>query len=73
MLAGVLELAFLVAVQLLIDQFLPGQDWNLIALAGASLLALYLCNTGLLMIVTYWGHILGISIETEMHRKSFDR
>ena len=71
-LAGVLELAFPIAVQLFIDRLLPGQDWNLIGLAAAGLLALYLCNTGLLMIVTYWGHVLGISIETEMRRKSFD-
>src|SRR5690606_30259738 len=71
-LSGVLELAFPIAVQLFIDRLLPGQDWNMIALAAAGLLALYLFNTGLLMVVTYWGHVLGINIETEMRRKSFD-
>ena len=60
------------AVQVFIDRLLPGQDWNLIAVAAVGLLILYLLNTGLLVVVTYWGHVLGINIETEMRRKSFD-
>ncbi len=36
------------------------------------MLAVYLLNTGLMVIVGYWGHMLGINIETEMRRKSFD-
>ena len=34
--------------------------------------AIYLLNTGLMVVVNYWGHMLGINIETEMRRKSFD-
>ena len=49
-----------------------GSGLELILLAAAALLALYLVNTGLMVIVNYWGHKLGISIETEMRRKSFD-
>ncbi|GLS10509.1 ABC transporter [Sinorhizobium fredii USDA 205] len=33
---------------------------------------IYLINAGLQVIVTYWGHMLGINIETEMRRKAFD-
>ena len=36
------------------------------------LLAIYLLNTGLMVVVNYWGHVLGINIETEMRRRSFD-
>ena len=32
----------------------------------------YVLNTGLQAIVNYWGHALGISIETEMRRQAFD-
>ena len=71
-LAGVLELAFPMAVGLFVDRLLPGEDWGLILLASAGLLAVYLLNTGLMVIVTYWGHMLGINIETELRRKSFD-
>jgi len=71
-LSGVLELGFPMAVGLFIDKLLPRQDWTLILIAAAALLGVYLLNTGLMIIVTYWGHVLGINIETEMRRKSFD-
>lgn len=71
-LSGLLELGFPIAVAIFIDDLLPGHDWGLITVASAALLAIYLINSGLMMIVTYWGHMLGINIETEMRRKSFD-
>jgi ATP-binding cassette, subfamily B, bacterial len=71
-LAGVLELAFPVAVTLFIDKLLPTNQLGLIALAVAGLLIIYLVNAGLQVIVTYWGHMLGLKIETEMRRKAFD-
>jgi len=70
--SGLLELAFPMAVRTFIDRLLPGEDWNLIILASAGLLGIYLLNTGLMVVVNYWGHMLGINIETEMRRKSFD-
>ena len=71
-LAGLLELGFPVAVKAFVDNLLPRQDWTLILLAAAGLLVIYLLNTGLMAVVTYWGHMLGINIETEMRRKAFD-
>ena len=70
--AGVLELAFPVAVTLFIDRLLPTGQLGVIALAAVGLLVIYLVNAGLQVIVTYWGHMLGIRIETEMRRKAFD-
>ena len=70
--AGLLELGFPVAVQAFIDRLLPGHDGGLILLGALALLGIYLCNTALTAIVTYWGHMLGINIETEMRRRSFD-
>ncbi|HEX2148181.1 MAG TPA: ABC transporter ATP-binding protein, partial [Pseudorhizobium sp.] len=43
-----------------------------IALAALCLLAVYLLSAGLQIVVVYWGHMLGINIETEMRRKAFD-
>ncbi len=71
-LAGLLELGFPIAIRGFIDQLLPGRDWGLILVASAVLLAVYLLNTGLMAVVTYWGHLLGINIETEMRRRAFD-
>jgi ATP-binding cassette subfamily B protein len=69
--SGLLELAFPMAVRAFIDHLLPGQDLPLIALAIAGLLALYLLNGALMAIVTYFGHVLGIAIETELRRRAF--
>jgi ATP-binding cassette subfamily B protein len=71
-LSGVLELGFPLAAGLFVDELLPSGDWRLIILASIALLAVYLLNTGLMVVVSYWGHKLGINIETEMRRKSFD-
>jgi ATP-binding cassette subfamily B protein len=70
--SGLLELAFPLAVKWFIDTLLPTQQWGTILLAALALLALYVANTALLGVVVYWGHMLGINIETEMRRKSFD-
>ncbi|WP_375102532.1 ABC transporter ATP-binding protein [Paenibacillus sp. RS8] len=70
--AGLLELAFPVAVNKFIDDLLPGQDWPLILIACVALLAIYALNTVMQYVVTYWGHMLGINIETDMRKKMFD-
>ncbi|KRE23810.1 multidrug ABC transporter ATP-binding protein [Bosea sp. Root483D1] len=70
--SGLLELGFPIAVKLFVDQLLPSGNWSLIVLASLGLLVIYLVNAGLMVVVTYWGHMLGINIETEMRRKAFD-
>ena len=40
--------------------------------AIAALLAVYVLNGGLTAVINYWGHVLGISIETELRRRAFD-
>lgn len=71
-LAGLLALGFPLAVKVFVDTLLPRGDWGLIILAAVGLLVVYLVNTALMAIVTYWGHVLGISIETEMRRRAFE-
>ncbi len=70
--SGLLELAFPLAVRTFVDRLLPSQNWGLILGATAGLLGIYAVNTGLQYTVNYWGHVLGISIETEMRRRIFD-
>ena len=69
---GLLELSFPVVVQLYVDQLLPSQNWFWILAAAAGLLVVYILNAGLLSVVNYWGHALGIGIETDMRRQAFD-
>jgi len=69
--AGLLELIFPLAVKLLIDDLLPQKQWGIIIWAAIGLLAMYLLNMLFMYIVNYWGHMLGINIETDMRRKLF--
>lgn len=71
-LSGVLELAFPIAVQHFIDTLLPSGDWGPIIGASVALAMIYFINTGLMVVVNYWGHMLGINIETELRRRAFD-
>ena len=71
-LSGLLELGFPMAIASFVDVLLPTRNTPLIAAASIALLLVYLLNSGLMAIVTYWGHKLGINIETEMRRRAFD-
>lgn len=68
---ALLELFFPVAVRWFIDDLLPGGNWNIIVIVGFSLLLVYAISTGLHYIVTYWGHKLGVNIETDMRADLF--
>ncbi|WP_185480334.1 ABC transporter ATP-binding protein [Listeria cossartiae] len=70
-LAAILELAFPVAVNHVIDTLLPGKDFGLIITAAFALLFFYILNTFMQYIVTYFGHMLGLNIETDMRRDLF--
>ncbi|QJC52493.1 ABC transporter ATP-binding protein [Paenibacillus albicereus] len=69
--AGLLELAFPIAVGRFTDDLLPTGNWSLIVWASIGLLAVYGVTALLNYIVTYWGHMLGINIETDMRRNLF--
>ena len=68
-LSGLLELAFPLAVAGFIDHLLPQGDWGLTVLASAGLVGVYIVNALLMVVVIYWGHMLGINIETEMRAR----
>ncbi|MGO4108881.1 ABC transporter ATP-binding protein [Paenibacillus sp. YAF4_2] len=69
---AVLELCFPLAVSHVIDKLLPEGNLKYIVGACAILLAVYVLNTFLSFVVTYWGHMLGINIETDMRKKLFE-
>ncbi|NEW06781.1 ABC transporter ATP-binding protein [Paenibacillus sp. SYP-B3998] len=71
--AALLELVFPVAVNRVVDDLLPSGNWKWILYACLGLLGIYVVSAGLHYVVTYWGHKLGISIESDMRKKLFDR
>jgi ATP-binding cassette subfamily B protein len=70
-LGGLLELGFPMAIKTFIDKLLPAHDFVVILIATIGLLCIYLINTGLMAVVNYWGHALGVGIETDMRRQAF--
>ena len=68
---AILELAFPVAVQWFIDDLLPGNNWDVIIQVGVVLFFIYLLSTFLQYVVTYWGHKLGLNIETDLREQLF--
>lgn len=68
---AILELAFPVAVRWFIDDLLPGNNWDLIIKVSFGLFFIYLLSTFLQYVVTYWGHMLGLNIETDMREELF--
>ncbi|WP_134699659.1 ABC transporter ATP-binding protein [Ammoniphilus sp. YIM 78166] len=70
-LVGLLELGFPLAVSWFIDQLLPEGNWTTILAVSAGLLTLYFMSSGMQFVVNYWGHKLGINIETDMRRELF--
>lgn len=71
-LSGLLELAFPLAITGFIDHLLPSGDWGLTLAAAAGLMGIYALNAALMAVVIYWGHMLGINIETTMRSRAFD-
>ncbi|KPV58317.1 multidrug ABC transporter ATP-binding protein [Paenibacillus sp. A3] len=70
--AALLELAFPIAVNRVVDDLLPSGKWEWILWGCVGLLGIYAVSAALHYVVTYWGHMLGINIETDMRKKLFD-
>ncbi|ODG89981.1 multidrug ABC transporter ATP-binding protein [Gottfriedia luciferensis] len=71
-LVGLMELGFPLAVSWFIDKLLPEGNWSKIISISIGLLVLYLVSSGMQFVVNYWGHKLGINIETDMRRELFN-
>jgi ATP-binding cassette subfamily B protein len=68
---AILELCFPLFVNHIVDKFLPSNNWPLILVSCGGLFVVYAITAGLNFVVTYWGHMLGINIETDMRSALF--
>ena len=68
---ALIELAFPIVLNKVIDDILPDGELKWIIMASLLLFGLYIFNSILHFIVSYWGHMLGINIETDMRKESF--
>jgi len=70
-LVALIELAFPIVLNKVIDDVLPDGKLKWIIMASSLLFGLYILNSILHFIVSYWGHMLGINIETDMRKEAF--
>jgi ATP-binding cassette subfamily B protein len=70
--AAILELSFPIFVNNVVDELLPSNNWTLIVGACVALLVIYCITSVMQFVVNYWGHMLGINIETDMRRLMFN-
>ncbi|MDQ0300281.1 ATP-binding cassette subfamily B protein [Salibacterium salarium] len=69
---ALLDLVFPLVVNQVVDTLLPQGNISVIIWACIALFFIYIFNTGAHFVVTYWGHRLGINIETDMRDELFD-
>ena len=66
-----LDLVFPYATQQMIDQYIPERNLVMIIRIAIFLLILYILRFTFQYIVHYWGHVVGIRMETDMRKKLF--
>ncbi|MDR6749226.1 ABC transporter ATP-binding protein [Bacillus pumilus] len=69
--AALLELSFPLAISMVVDDLLPSRNWEMILIWSGILLAVYVVSSAMNYVVTYFGHKLGINIETDMRSQLF--
>ena len=66
-----LDLVFPVFIQNLIDVYFPNKNFTMVTKIVIFLLILYILRLVLQYIVHYWGHVVGIRMETDMREELF--
>ena len=74
--------AFLIAItgigypiisRIMLNDWIPNGDLNLIIIGGLSLVGIYLIRMGLRFFVQYYGHVMGVRMQGEMRTDLFNK
>ncbi|HCX65392.1 MAG TPA: thiamine ABC transporter permease, partial [Eubacteriaceae bacterium] len=68
---SVIDLIFPILVASIIDEVLPEKNLNRLFLIAGIMFGLYVFRAILNYIVNYWGHVLGVRIESDMRKDLF--
>ena len=69
--ASVMDLAFPVAISLVIDDYVPNGNVRFLIIWGVVLVALYVIKSLLSYWMQYWGHVIGVRMQGDMRRDLF--
>ena len=73
LLVSVIDLIFPIITRKTLNEFIPDKAINTIIIIGVSLLAFYGLRFLLNYFIGYYGHVMGIRIETDMRRDLFHK
>ena len=68
---SLIDLTFPYVSRMCLNELIPQGQYRTFFLIILALLAAYLLRTGLQFVVTYWGHIFGVSVEADIRRDLF--
>lgn len=72
-LIAVTGIAYPIITRVMLSDWIPNNNLNLIVIGGASLVAIYLVRMGLRYFVQYYGHVMGVHMQGEMRADLFNK
>ena len=72
-LIAITGVAYPVISRMMLNEWIPNNDLNLIIIGGVSLIAIYLVRMGLRYFVQYYGHVMGVHMQGEMRTDLFNK
>lgn len=72
-LIAVTGIAYPIITRVMLSDWIPNKNLNLIIIGGASLVAIYLVRMGLRYFVQYYGHVMGVHMQGEMRTDLFNK
>ena len=72
-LIAVTGIAYPIITRVMLSDWIPNNNLNLIIIGGASLVTIYLVRMGLRYFVQYYGHVMGVHMQGEMRTDLFNK
>ena len=72
-LIAVTGIAYPIITRVMLNDWIPNNNLNLIIIGGLSLVAIYLVRMGLRYFVQYYGHVMGVHMQGEMRTDLFNK
>ena len=69
---SVIGMVYPIVTNNMLNDYIPNQKYNVIVIAGAVVLVLYLVRMLLRYFVQYYGHVIGVRMQSQMRRDLFN-
>ena len=69
--ASLCDLFYPMITRIMIDEYIPQKQVNKLVIVGIIMLVLYLIKMGLNYFIQYYGHVIGVGIQSNMRKEIF--